>query len=124
MTDTTIDSSSAVSGGWSSFFSDLGEVFVDTAREVVPVWTKRELDLQSNPDRQQFNQTLYQPDPYMSNINAGTMRTTADQTQSAQPVKTGSVLGISIGGTHIDGFAVALAVIGVVAAIYVIKKVA
>ena len=114
MSDTTISSSPPSSGGWSDFFSQTGDLLLNTAKEVLPIWTKQELGLQQNPAR--FDQTLYQQYPGQP-VNMDQLYYQQQQypIQSGSPTVTPALFDLNFGGTHISG-------ISVIAALWLLRK--
>jgi hypothetical protein len=121
--DSTISESPPPSGGFSDFFSSVGDLLLDTAKEVLPVWTKNELNLQENPARTE--QTLYQQYPGQSaNMNAPYWQQTSQVTpvQSAAPDIKPAFLDLNFGGTHVSGLAVAAIGVSILAALWLLRK--
>ena len=116
--DTTISDSPPSSGGWSDFFSKTGDLFLDTAKEVLPIWTKQELGLQENPARTE--QVLYQQYPGQP-VNMDYM-TYPSPYQTAAPTVKPAFLDLNFGGTHVSGLAVAAIGLSVLAALWVLRK--
>ena len=119
--DTTISDSPPSSGGWSDFFSETRELLLDTAKEILPIWTRQELGLQQTPAR--TDQVLYQQYPGQPmNMDQLYYQQQQSPYQTGAPTVKPAFLDLNFGGTHVSGLAVAAIGVSILAALWLLRK--